>query len=80
VTNLEPNYADPSPPFNAVGHERVELYLYSPLWALRPVQSLSACTSVTFIFTFLNRRKGKSSRRPTRSIVFLQVHCSDWLL
>jgi hypothetical protein len=24
----------------------VELYLYSPLWAVRPVQSLSACTRV----------------------------------
>ena len=23
-------YADPSPPSSAVGHERVELYLYSP--------------------------------------------------
>jgi len=23
-----------------------------PLWAVRPVQSLSACTRVTFIFTF----------------------------
>ena len=33
----------PSPPSSAVGHERVELYLYS-LWAVRPVQSLSACT------------------------------------
>jgi len=61
--------ADPSPPSSAVGHERVELYLYSPygpyglyrasvpvqgctlpysraipllpLWAVRPVQSLS---------------------------------------
>jgi len=40
--------ADPSPPSSAVGHERVELYLYSPLWAVRPVQSLSACTRVTF--------------------------------
>jgi len=40
--------ADPSLPSSAVGHERVELYLYSPLWAVRPVQSLSACTRVTF--------------------------------
>jgi len=43
---------DPSPPSSAVGHERVDLYLYSPLWAVRPVQSLSACTRVTFTFTF----------------------------
>jgi len=68
--------ADPSLTSSAVGHERVELYLYSPygpyglyrasvpvqggtlpysraisllpLWAVRPVQSLSACTRVTF--------------------------------
>jgi len=26
-----------------------------PLWALRPVQSLSACTRVTFTFTFLTQ-------------------------
>jgi hypothetical protein len=72
--------AYPSPP-SAVGHERIELYLYSPygpyglyrpsvpvqecnlplpysraipllsLWAVRPVQSLSACTRVHFTFT-----------------------------
>ena len=68
--------ADLSPPSSGVGHERVELYLYSPygpyglyrasvpvqgctlpysraipllsLWAVRPVQSLSACTRVRF--------------------------------
>jgi len=33
--------ADPSSPSSAVGRETVELYLYSPLWAVRPVQSLS---------------------------------------
>jgi hypothetical protein len=33
--------ADPSPPSSAVGHERVELYLYSPLWAVWPVQRAS---------------------------------------
>jgi hypothetical protein len=52
--------------------ERVELHLYSPygpyglysraipllpLWAVRPVQSLSACTRVTF--TFLTEAKNK---------------------
>ena len=35
------------------GHKRVELYLYSPLWAVRPVQSLSACTRVTFTLPIL---------------------------
>jgi hypothetical protein len=87
--------ADPSAPSNAVCHERVELYLYSPygpyglyrasvpvqysytstlpmdrtactepqylystaipllhLWAVRPVQSLSDCTRVTFTFYY----------------------------
>jgi hypothetical protein len=27
-------------------------YTSTPLWAVRPVQSLSACTRVTFTFTF----------------------------
>ena len=43
--------ADPSPPSSAVGHERVELYLYSPYGPVRPVQSVIACTRVTFTFT-----------------------------
>ena len=30
----------------------VELYLYFPLWAVRSVQSLSACTRVHFTFSF----------------------------
>jgi len=42
--------ADPSPPSSAAGHERVELYLYSPYGPLWPVQSLSACTRVSFTF------------------------------
>ena len=73
----------PHPPSSAVGHERVELYLYSPcgpyslyrasvpvqgctlpysraipllpLWAVRPVQSLSACTRVTFTLPYLKK-------------------------
>jgi len=36
--------AVPSPPSNAVGHKRVELYLYSPYGPYGLVQSLSACT------------------------------------
>jgi hypothetical protein len=43
--------ADPSPSSSAVGHERVELHLYFPLWAVRPVQSLSSCIRVHFTFT-----------------------------
>ena len=43
--------ADPSPPSSAVGRERVELYLYSPYGNVRPVQSLSACTRVHFIYS-----------------------------
>ena len=39
--------AEPSPTSSAVGHERVELYLYSPM-DLRPVQSLSAYTRMHF--------------------------------
>ena len=57
----------PSPPSSAVGHERVELNLYSPLWTVWPVQSLSACTRGAM---YLNPRGqlcnpgGKSSRHP----------------
>jgi hypothetical protein len=40
--------ADPSHTSSAVGHERVELL---SLWAVRPVQSLSACTRVHISFT-----------------------------
>ena len=46
--------ADPSPPSSAVGHERVELYLYSPYgpWGLYrasvPVQGVH----FTFTFTY----------------------------
>jgi hypothetical protein len=39
--------ADASPTSSAVGHERVELL---PLWAVRPVQSLSVCTRENFTF------------------------------
>jgi hypothetical protein len=42
--------ADPSSASSAVGHERAIPLL--PLWAVRPVQSLSACTRVHFTFTF----------------------------
>ena len=40
--------ADPSPTSSAVDNERVELYPYSPLWVVRPVQSLSTWTRVNF--------------------------------
>jgi hypothetical protein len=58
--------ADHSPPSSEVGHERVELYFYSPygpyglyskaipllpLWAVRPVQSLSACTVELYLYS-----------------------------
>ena len=47
---------DPSPLSSAVGHERVVLDLYPPLWALRPVQSLSACTRVQKKVNFCTAR------------------------
>jgi hypothetical protein len=43
--------ADPSPPSSPVGHERIELYLNSPLWVVRPVQG---CTLPFFTFTHWN--------------------------
>jgi len=101
--------ADPSPPSSSVGHERVELYLYSPyglyglyrasvpvqgctvpysraipllpLWAVRPVQSLSACTRVTFTFC-LHIIRLDSINPPTqeyklRSPIFNAIYESD---
>jgi hypothetical protein len=84
--------ADPSTPSSGVGHERVELYLYSPygryglyrvsvpvqvctlpysraipllhLWAVRPVQSLSACTRVHFTFTCSMTVPGMTFTKP----------------
>jgi hypothetical protein len=41
-------YADTSPSSSAVGHERVELYLYSPYEPYGLYRSLSACTRVHF--------------------------------
>jgi len=38
--------ADPSPPSSAIGHE----WSLLPLWAIWPVQNLSACTRVHFTF------------------------------
>jgi hypothetical protein len=42
--------ADPSPPSSAVGHERLELYLYSPYGP-----SISACTWVHFFLPCIRR-------------------------
>jgi len=43
--------ADPSPPSSAVVKKEYS-YTSIPLWAVRPVQSLSACTTVHFTFTY----------------------------
>ena len=40
-------------PFQCRGQERVEL-LPLPLWAIQPVQSLSACTRVHFTYPYIN--------------------------
>ena len=37
-----------------------------PLWAVRPVQSLSVCTRVTFTFNFLYNTSGKSKLKTSR--------------
>ena len=44
-------------PFQCRGQERVELYLYCPLWAVRPVQSHSACARVHFSFFYFTDQK-----------------------
>ena len=43
--------ADPSPSSSAEVMKGRAIPLPPPLWAVRPVQSLSACTRVTFTFT-----------------------------
>jgi hypothetical protein len=51
--------ADPTPPSSAVGHERVELYLYSPRGSYglyRASVPVQGCTS----HFFLNQITGKS--------------------
>ena len=44
--------ADPSPHSSAVVMKGLN-YTSTPLWAVRPVQSLSACTRVHFTFLLL---------------------------
>ena len=47
-----------------------------PLWAVRPVQSLSACTRVTFTFTFkFRQRRNKTTDRHTDRQTFLRRAC-----
>jgi hypothetical protein len=54
--------ADPSPPSSAVGHERIELYLYSPYGpyglyrASVPVQECTLPFYLTCTFTYLTPR------------------------
>ena len=47
-----------------------------PLWAVRPVQSLSACTRVTFIFTFTLSHK----RLWFLEKKYLHIKCVFWFL
>ena len=44
-----------------------------PLWAIRPVESLSACTRVTFIFTFLLIFQ-------VRQLICIQPESTQWIL
>ena len=46
--------ADPSPPSSAFGHERVELYLYSPYGPYGLYRALVPVQGVHFTFTFLS--------------------------
>jgi hypothetical protein len=68
--------ADPSPPSSAVVHERVELCLLT-LWAVRPVQSLSACTGVHFTFYFSTRNIYQTGS--VCSVEFESVGCTKGL-
>ena len=48
--------ADPSPPSSAVGHERVELYLYSPYGPYRLHRASVPVQGCTLHFTMLHRQ------------------------
>ena len=52
--------ADPSPSSSAVVMKERAIPLLSP-WAVRSVQSLSACTGVTFAFTFTFHQSKRST-------------------
>jgi hypothetical protein len=45
-----------------------------PLWAVRPVQSLSACTRVTFTFTFLPTAQLQAERSGDRIPVGSEIY------
>jgi hypothetical protein len=52
-------------PFQCRGQEKVQLILLLPLWAVRPVQSLSACTRVHFTFAlFLYSIRSNNPEHP----------------
>ena len=58
-----------------------------PLWAVRPVQSLSACTKVHFTFTFYHNDRNETrciefhsrlGRTPASYLLFLGVWSGPW--
>jgi len=71
----------PSPPFSAVVKKEYS-YTSTPLWAVRPVQSLSACTTVHFTFLscdalyLMNITVGHSSCS-VRAEGYVWVFCDD---
>jgi hypothetical protein len=81
--------ADPSPPSSAVGHERVELYLYSPCGpyslcrASVPVQGCTLRFSLlpdphdrgTTVFRNLRNRSPDTQSHITEDITYQQYHC-----
>ena len=71
--------ADPSPTSSAVGHERVELYLYS---SYGPYGLYRACTRVTFTFNLFYQISRQTSWHCTawpRQIKFIFYECSNKL-
>ena len=53
-----------------------------PLWAVRPVQSISACTRMTFTFTFikLNKKCFNIKQANTMQLGSDLYYCTSWLL
>jgi len=51
--------ADPSPTSSAVGHERVELYLYSPMGRTACTEPQCLYKGALYIYLYLFRRENK---------------------
>ena len=65
--------ADPSPPSSAVGHEKGRAIHLLALWAVRPVQSLSACTRVHFTFLLSRSQCSRGLRHRSPAVRLMRL-------